>query len=58
MEWVLQVVDEFDDAVGAFRHGCMGLTAEVVMFWGGTLVFLSSAGTVLKGSAERRRLRS
>ena len=58
MEWVLQVVDEFDDAFGAFRHGCMGLAAEVVMLWGATLVLLSGAGAVLKGSAERRRLRS
>jgi len=28
MEWVLQVVDEFDDVLGAVRHGWLGLTAE------------------------------
>ncbi len=54
MEWVLQVVDEFDDAVGAFRHGCMGVTAEVGMLWGGALVFLSSVGAAVKCSVERR----
>ncbi|MGO9512027.1 MAG: hypothetical protein ACLP2F_00090 [Steroidobacteraceae bacterium] len=36
MEWVLQVVDEFDDAVGALRHGWLGLHAEIgaVLFAG------------------------
>ncbi len=29
MEWVLQVVDEFDDAVGALRHGWLGFHAEI-----------------------------
>jgi hypothetical protein len=29
MEWVLQVVDEFDDALSALRHGWMGLHAEM-----------------------------
>jgi hypothetical protein len=29
MEWMLQVVDEFDDAVGVLRHGCCGLIAEI-----------------------------
>ena len=29
MEWVLQVVDEFDDAVGVLRHGSLGLAAEL-----------------------------
>jgi hypothetical protein len=29
MEWVLQVVDEFDDAIAALRHGCLGLNAEI-----------------------------
>jgi hypothetical protein len=28
MEWMLQVVDELDDAVGTLRHGCLGLAAE------------------------------
>ena len=25
MEWMLQVVDEFDDALGALRHGWLGV---------------------------------
>jgi hypothetical protein len=29
MEWLLQVVDEFDDAVGALRHGWLGFSAEI-----------------------------
>jgi hypothetical protein len=29
MEWVLQVADEFDDAVGMLRHRSLGLAAEV-----------------------------
>jgi hypothetical protein len=29
MEWVLQVVDEIDDAFGVFRHGCLGLATEI-----------------------------
>ncbi len=36
MEWVLQVMDEFDDAVGALRHACMGVAAAVDSLWGGT----------------------
>jgi hypothetical protein len=36
MEWVLQVVDEFDDAVSALRHVLLGLHAEmgVLLFAG------------------------
>jgi len=29
MEWVLQVADELDDALGALRHGWLGLVAEI-----------------------------
>jgi hypothetical protein len=29
MEWMLQVVDEFDDAFGMLRHGWLGLVAEI-----------------------------
>jgi hypothetical protein len=57
MEWMLQVADEFDDAVGAFRHGCLGVTAEVGMLLGGTRAFLSSFGAALKDSVARRRAR-
>jgi len=29
MEWVLQVADEFDDAIGVLRHGWLGVTGEL-----------------------------
>jgi hypothetical protein len=29
MEWVLQVIDEIDDAIGAVRLCSLGLTAEL-----------------------------
>ena len=29
MEWILQVVDEFDDVLGAVRHGWLGFHAEI-----------------------------
>jgi hypothetical protein len=29
MEWVLQVVDEFDDALAVLRHSWLGLAAEI-----------------------------
>ena len=30
MEWVLQVVDEIDDAIGVVRHGWLGVYAQIV----------------------------
>ena len=29
MEWVLQAIDEVDDAIGAIKYGWLGLTAEM-----------------------------
>jgi hypothetical protein len=29
MEWVLQVVDEIDDALAAVRHRCAGVALEM-----------------------------
>jgi len=29
MEWVLQAIDEVDDAVGAIKHCWLGLAAEM-----------------------------
>ena len=37
MEWVLQVVDEFDDAIGALRHTWLGINAEFGTFFGGPI---------------------
>jgi hypothetical protein len=55
MEWVLQVVDEFDDAVGALRHGCLKMSVEVGMLWDGARMRLTGVGTALKHTALRRR---
>ena len=37
MEWVLQVVDEIDDAVGALRLAAAGLAAEIGLVAAGGL---------------------
>jgi hypothetical protein len=29
MEWVLQVVDEIDDAIGVVRHSWLGVYAQI-----------------------------
>lgn len=41
MEWVLQVIDEVDDAIGALQHGRLGLNAQV-----GVLVGIAVVGAV------------
>jgi len=33
MEWVLQVVDEFDDVVAALRHRWLGLNGDFGVLW-------------------------
>ncbi len=35
MEWVLQLVDEIDDAIGVARHGWLGLTAHIGALFAG-----------------------
>ncbi len=37
MEWLLQVVDEIDDAVGALRLYCVGLWSEISLLAAGSL---------------------
>ena len=37
MEWMLQVVDEIDDAIGALRLCCVGLRAEIGLLLAGSL---------------------
>jgi hypothetical protein len=34
MEWILQLVDEIDDALGALRHQWFGLRIEFGMLFG------------------------
>jgi hypothetical protein len=43
MEWMLQVADEIDDAIGALRHCCIGAAAEFPALSAGT-VALSAVG--------------
>jgi hypothetical protein len=52
MEWVLQVADEIDDAIGAVRHGWVGLTAPI----GGLMSsFTTAFTTALKARGLRLR---
>ena len=45
MEWVLQVVDEIDDAVGVLRLGWLGLVTEI----GALLLVGLGIGAMLAG---------
>jgi hypothetical protein len=49
MEWVLQVVDEIDDAIGAMRHGWAGVQAETGLFWGGSIAAAALWAVFLAG---------
>ena len=42
MEWLLQVVDEIDDAVGAMKLGWLGVNAEI-----GALLAVAVAATAI-----------
>jgi hypothetical protein len=43
MEWVLQVVDEIDDAVAMLRHGWLGAQAHIGTLAGGLATATASA---------------
>jgi hypothetical protein len=45
MEWVLQVVDEFDDAFGVLRHGWLGFNAEIGASFAALLKIRGSGAT-------------
>jgi hypothetical protein len=47
MEWVLQVVDEVDDAFGILRHSWLGLIAEI----GALLLACLGIGAEIAGPA-------
>jgi hypothetical protein len=51
MEWMLQVVDEIDDAVGALRLCSLGLAAEVGLVVAGGLG-ISAIGAAIAAGAE------
>jgi len=50
MEWMLQVVDEFDDAVGALRLCSLGLAAEFGMLAAGGLGIGAIAVAIAAGA--------
>jgi hypothetical protein len=50
MEWMLQVADEIDDAVGALRMYSLGLAAEIGLVVGGTLGIGAIAAAIAAGA--------
>jgi hypothetical protein len=51
MEWMLQVVDEIDDAIGALRLCTLGLAAEIGLAVTAVLA-LAGIGTAVATGAE------
>jgi hypothetical protein len=51
MEWILQVVDEIDDAVGALRQCFLGLAAEIGLVVAGSLG-IGAIGAALATGAD------
>jgi hypothetical protein len=50
MEWMLQVVDEIDDAVGALRLCFVGLAAEIGLLVAGSLGIGAIAAAIVTGA--------
>jgi hypothetical protein len=50
MEWMLQVVDEIDDAFGALRQWCVGLGAEIGIVLAAAVGFAAIAAAVITGA--------
>jgi hypothetical protein len=50
MEWMLQVVDEIDDAVGALRLWSVGLAAEIGLAAAACLGIGAVAAAVVRGA--------
>jgi hypothetical protein len=50
MEWMLQVVDEIDDAIGALRLCSLGLAAEIGLLVAGSLGIGAIAAAVVTGA--------
>ncbi|MDB6084485.1 MAG: hypothetical protein JWN43_2366 [Gammaproteobacteria bacterium] len=58
MEWVLQLIDEIDDAVGAVRHGWLGFNAQISVLLGSIAGMAAAAlGGTLKMRGTRLRAR-
>jgi hypothetical protein len=50
MEWMLQVVDEIDDVIGALRLCFLGLTAEIGLVVAGSLGIGAIGAAVVTGA--------
>jgi hypothetical protein len=50
MEWMLQVVDEIDDAIGALRLCSLGLAAEIGLVVAGSLGIGAIGAAVATGA--------
>jgi hypothetical protein len=50
MEWILQVADEIDDAVSAFRMYTLGLRAEIGLLAAGALGILAIGAAIATGA--------
>ena len=57
MEWILQVVDEIDDAIGVLRHGWLGMHAQIVVFLAAVLAATGAAGAALWARGTKVRAR-
>jgi hypothetical protein len=53
MEWVLQLVDEIDDAIGVLRHGWLGIRAQIGVLLAAMLA--AAAATGIAGATLRTR---
>ncbi|HEX3396567.1 MAG TPA: hypothetical protein VHS76_07685 [Steroidobacteraceae bacterium] len=51
MEWVLQVADEFDDAVGALRLFAMGWSEEIGLTVASSAATCAVCAALLRGVA-------
>ena len=51
MEWMLQVLDEVDDLIGALRFCCAGLAAELGLIVAGALG-IGAIGAAIAAGAE------
>jgi hypothetical protein len=50
MEWILQVADEIDDAIGALRLWSLGLTAEMGLLVAGALGIMAIGAAIATGA--------
>jgi hypothetical protein len=54
MEWMLQVVDEIDDAIAALRQCSLGLAAELGLLPSGSLWGSLWIATLFRSPMDRR----